>query len=82
MSRTKPLQVNGRNYPWMKYPVVVVCVDGCEQEYINQAIQAGVAPFFKKMAAQGTVLTGDCVVPSFTNQIGRASCRERVSPYV
>ena len=67
MSRTKPLQINGRNYPWMKYPVVVVCVDGCEQEYINQAIQAGVAPFLKKMAAQGTVLTGDCVVPSFTN---------------
>ncbi|MDB5766686.1 MAG: phnA [Collimonas fungivorans] len=67
MSGTKPLQVNGRNYPWMKQPVVVVCVDGCEQEYINQAIQAGVAPFLKKMAAQGTVLTGDCVVPSFTN---------------
>ncbi|SFI49052.1 phosphonoacetate hydrolase, partial [Collimonas sp. OK307] len=67
MSTTKTLQVNGRSYPWMKQPVVVVCVDGCEQEYINQAIQAGVTPFLKKMVAQGTVLTGDCVVPSFTN---------------
>jgi phosphonoacetate hydrolase len=67
MSSTKTLQVNGRSYPWMKQPVVVVCVDGCEQEYINQAIQAGVTPFLKKMVAQGTVLTGDCVVPSFTN---------------
>jgi phosphonoacetate hydrolase len=67
MSSTKTLQVNGRSYPWMKQPVVVVCVDGCEQEYINQAIQAGVTPFLKKMVAQGTVLSGDCVVPSFTN---------------
>ncbi|AMP06833.1 phosphonoacetate hydrolase [Collimonas pratensis] len=67
MSDNKTLQVNGRSYPWMKQPVVVVCVDGCEQEYINQAIQAGVTPFLKKLAAQGTVLTGDCVVPSFTN---------------
>ena len=67
MSNPLNLQINGRSYPWMKQPVVVVCVDGCEQEYINQAIQAGVTPFLKKMAAQGTVLTGDCVVPSFTN---------------
>ena len=67
MSSTKILQVNGRSYPWMAQPVVVVCVDGCEQEYINQAIQAGVTPFLKKMVAQGTVLSGDCVVPSFTN---------------
>ncbi|RFB67977.1 MULTISPECIES: phosphonoacetate hydrolase [unclassified Herbaspirillum] len=67
MSTPQNLQVNGRSYPWMKKPVVVVCVDGCEQEYINQAIQAGVTPFLKKMAQQGTVLTGDCVVPSFTN---------------
>ncbi len=67
MSNTKTLNVNGRSYPWMKQPVVVVCVDGCEQEYINQAIQAGVTPFLKKLVAQGTVLTGDCVVPSFTN---------------
>ena len=67
MATPQNLQVNGRSYPWMKKPVVVVCVDGCEQEYINQAIQAGVTPFLKKMAQQGTVLTGDCVVPSFTN---------------
>jgi phosphonoacetate hydrolase len=51
----------------MERPIVIVCVDGCEQEYINQAIQAGVTPFLKKLAQDGTVLTGDCVVPSFTN---------------
>ena len=63
----KEISVNGRSYQWMHQPVVIVCIDGCEQEYINQAIQAGVAPFFKKMGEQGTVLIGDCVVPSFTN---------------
>ena len=67
MSNTKTLSVNGRSYQWTKQPVVVVCVDGCEQEYINQAIQAGVTPFLKKMVEQGTVLSADCVVPSFTN---------------
>lgn len=66
MSAT-PISINGRTYRWMERPVVIVCVDGCEQEYINQAIQAGVTPFLKKLAQDGTVLTGDCVVPSFTN---------------
>ncbi len=61
------ITVNGRSYRRMEQPVVIVCVDGCEQEYINQAIQAGVTPFLAKLAQQGTVLAGDCVVPSFTN---------------
>ncbi|WP_317203616.1 phosphonoacetate hydrolase [Janthinobacterium sp.] len=59
--------VNGRSYRWMEQPVVIVCVDGCEQEYINQAIQAGVAPYLQSLAQRGTVLAGDCVVPTFTN---------------
>ena len=51
----------------MHRPLVVVCVDGCEADYINQAIQAGVAPYLAKMCAKGTSLLGECVVPSFTN---------------
>jgi len=43
----KEISVNGRSYQWMQQPIVIVCIDGCEQEYINQAIQAGVAPFLK-----------------------------------
>ncbi len=61
------LHVNGRVYRRADRPLVVVCIDGCEPEYINQAVQAGRAPFFAKMLAEGTCLTGDCVVPSFTN---------------
>jgi phosphonoacetate hydrolase len=59
--------VNGRDYRWPTDPVVVVCVDGCEPDYINQAIEAGSAPFLKKLGQRGTCLTADCVVPSFTN---------------
>ena len=59
--------VNGREYGWPARPVVVVCVDGCEPDYINQAIEAGAAPFFAGLDGNGTCLTADCVVPSFTN---------------
>ena len=62
-----PLTVNGRSYRWPQQPVVVVCVDGCEPDYITQAIGAGRAPFLADLARRGTCLGADCVVPSFTN---------------
>src|SRR5437773_3088287 len=63
----QPISVNGRSYRWPQRPVVVVCVDGCEPDYVSQAIEAGVAPFFGELNGNGTCLTADCVVPSFTN---------------
>ena len=59
--------VNGRSYRWPQRTVVVVCVDGCEPEYINQAIAAGRTPYLAALRESGTCLTADCVVPSFTN---------------
>jgi phosphonoacetate hydrolase len=67
MTHTARISVNQRSYSLPATPTVVVCIDGCEQEYINQAVQAGVAPFFAGLSAGGTVLSGDCVMPSFTN---------------
>jgi phosphonoacetate hydrolase len=64
---TRQISVNSRTYQWPSAPTIVVCVDGCEQEYINQAILAGKAPFLASLQSIGTVLAGDCVVPSFTN---------------
>src|SRR5450631_3883953 len=61
------ITVNGREYRWPQRPVVVVCVDGCEPDYISQAIEAGKAPFLGGLNGRGTCLTADCVVPSFTN---------------
>src|ERR1700684_2075129 len=69
MAESNPAQVtaNGRSYRWMDRPLVVVCVDGCEADYITQAVQAGVAPYLKSMMEKGDSRLGDCVVPSFTN---------------
>jgi phosphonoacetate hydrolase len=61
------ITVNGRTYRLPSAPTVIVCVDGCEQDYINQAVQAGRAPFLESLLEKGCVLSGDCVMPSFTN---------------
>ena len=63
----KFVTVNGRAYRWPDRPLVVVCVDGCEPDYVNQAIEAGFAPWIASLDGRGTCLTADCVVPSFTN---------------
>ena len=54
-------------YASPRQTVVVVCVDGCEPDYINQAIAAGRTPWLARLRETGTCLTADCVVPSFTN---------------
>jgi phosphonoacetate hydrolase len=61
------VEVNGRRYAAPRQPTVVVCVDGCEPDYIAQAVAAGQMPYMKRVLAEGTALVGDCVVPSFTN---------------
>src|SRR2546429_8361675 len=63
----EPIAINGRTYAWPPRPLVVVCVDGCEPDYIEQAFRAGAMPFLAPAAAEGTRLLGACVVPSFTN---------------
>jgi len=67
MTARASLAVNGRSYRWMDRPLVVVCVDGCEFDYIHKAVAAGVAPFLGRMLATGAAFEADCVVPSFTN---------------
>jgi phosphonoacetate hydrolase len=60
--------VNGRTYHWIDRPLVVVCVDGCQYEYITAAVAAGAAPFLGRLlAGGGTCFMADCVMPSFTN---------------
>ena len=61
------LTINGRSYAAPKQPTVVICVDGCEPDYISQAVAAGLMPTMKRWLRDGTALIADCVVPSFTN---------------
>jgi phosphonoacetate hydrolase len=62
------LTVNGRTYHWMQHPLVVVCIDGCQFEYITDAVAAGAAPFLGRLLeGGGSCFMADCVMPSFTN---------------
>jgi phosphonoacetate hydrolase len=61
------IEVNGRSYCLPKRPSVVVCVDGCEPDYIAQAVAGGHMPWMKRVLAQGAAVIADCVMPSFTN---------------
>lgn len=61
------LQVNHRSYRLPTVPTVVVCVDGCEPDYLGQAVGTGHMPWLKAALARGTGLVADCVVPTFTN---------------
>ena len=65
--RNIPLMINGRNYAWPKNPVVVVCIDGSEPAYIEEAIKAGRMPFAESIVKNGTDLRAHCVIPAFTN---------------
>jgi phosphonoacetate hydrolase len=61
------VNVNNRDYKLPAQPTVVVCVDGCEPDYLAQAVAAGRMPWLKRTLAEGVGLVADCVVPSFTN---------------
>jgi phosphonoacetate hydrolase len=61
------IEVNGRAYRLPEQPSVVVCVDGCEPDYIAQAVAGGHMPWMKRVLAQGSEVVADCVMPSFTN---------------
>jgi len=65
--KASAVTVNGRSYALPKHPTVVVCVDGCEPDYLAQAVAGGQMPWLKRTLANGTALVADCVVPSFTN---------------
>jgi phosphonoacetate hydrolase len=62
-----PVSVNGRRYAWPDRPLVVVCVDGSEPDYIRRAVGAGAMPYLASALPSGTERLADCVVPSFTN---------------
>ena len=61
------ITVNGRTYAWPREPVVVVCIDGSEPDYMDRAVEAGHMPWLARARADGTDRIADCVVPSFTN---------------
>lgn len=63
----KTIVVNGRAYNPPERPTVVICLDGSEPGYIEQAIEAGVAPTFARFIKEGAHVHARSVIPSFTN---------------
>lgn len=59
--------LNGRQYSWPSACMVAICLDGCEQAYLDEALKAGQMPALEKIKAKGTVRTAHSVIPSFTN---------------
>ena len=65
--KAKSISVNGRAYAWPKAPLVVICCDGSEPDYMEIAMAEGLMPNLKSMVAKGENRHGTCVIPSFTN---------------
>jgi phosphonoacetate hydrolase len=64
---TTPFIVNGRTYRPPARPVVVICIDGCADEYLSISIAHGRMPHVAKLAATGYRGLVRGALPSFTN---------------
>jgi phosphonoacetate hydrolase len=60
------IRLNGVRYRWPERPVVVVCNDGGDPDYIDRALQDGTVPNIARFMRTGFSAIADCVVPSFT----------------
>jgi phosphonoacetate hydrolase len=63
----KTVSVNGRDYRWPRQPLVVICCDGSEPDYMEIAMARGLMPHLAAMIGKGSNLRGLSVIPSFTN---------------
>ena len=64
-SSSKTVTVNGRDYRWPQAPLVVICCDGSEPDYMEIAMAEGLMPNLEKMIAKGENTRGLCVIPEF-----------------
>jgi phosphonoacetate hydrolase len=67
MNDHSPLTINGRAYSWPKRPLVVICLDGSEPAYTDEARKRGLMPNLDALIAKGGEFRAHSVVPSFTN---------------
>ena len=61
------IEANGRKYTPASTCAVVICLDGCEPEYLDVAISEGLMPNLKRIRSEGTDALAHSVIPSFTN---------------
>ena len=61
------IELNGRNYRRPQHPTVVICIDGCDPEYLDRGIPDGVFPTIGSFGRDGFLGTADAAIPTFTN---------------
>ena len=61
------IELNGRSYRKPRRPTVVICVDGCDPEYLDRGIPEGVFPTISSFRSDGYLGTADAAMPTFTN---------------
>jgi phosphonoacetate hydrolase len=61
------IELNGRRYRKPQRPTVVICVDGCDPEYLERGIPDGVFPMIGSFRRDGYLGTADAAIPTFTN---------------
>ncbi len=64
---TTAFTVNNRTYQPPARPVVVICIDGCADEYLDTSMAAGRMPHLARMVAGGYRGKVRGALPSFTN---------------
>ena len=64
---SEAIELNGRRYREPQRPTVVICVDGCDPEYIEHGIPEGVFPTIGSFRRDGYLGTADAAMPTFTN---------------
>jgi phosphonoacetate hydrolase len=78
---TEPFTANGRTYRPPARPVVVVCLDGCADEYLDAALAHALMPQLGRMSTTGHRSLARGALPSFTNT-NNASIATGVPPSV
>ena len=67
LAMSETIELNGRRYRKPRRPTVVICVDGCDPEYLERGITDGIFPTIGSFRRKGYLGTADAVVPTFTN---------------
>lgn len=78
---TNPFSVNGIEFTPPPCPVVVICMDGSADEYLDSALARDKMPNLKKMIVRGYRGMARGALPSFTN-VNNSSIVTGVSPAV
>ena len=59
--------VNDRTYAMPARTAIVICLDGCEPAYLEEASRAGKTPVLDQLRENGVDTLAHSVIPSFTN---------------